>query len=207
MFAKSRNVSLKAKPDTRPRLKIASLKIDNTTLGLSLLLLVVIIGFSLAMPGRFFSDATFMSVAFQLPELGLLTLAMFIPILSGGLNLCIIATANLTSLLMAWVFLTWLPPDASMAMQAVWLTLALVGAMILALVIGMLTGALVAYVGAHPILVTLATMTMVNGVGIYLAGHRALYRRGNPARRAGSADYLPADCSLNRGVFRTHPPR
>ena len=122
MFAKSRNVSLKAKPDTRPRLKIASLKIDNTTLGLSLLLLVVIIGFSLAMPGRFFSDATFMSVAFQLPELGLLTLAMFIPILSGGLNLCIIATANLTSLLMAWVFLTWLPPDASMAMQAVWLT-------------------------------------------------------------------------------------
>ncbi|NMC24256.1 MAG: ABC transporter permease, partial [Serratia sp.] len=80
MFAKSRNLNLKTKPDTRPRLRIASLKIDNTTLGLSLLLLVVIIGFSLAMPGRFFSDATFMSVAFQLPELGLLTLAMFIPI-------------------------------------------------------------------------------------------------------------------------------
>lgn len=149
-------------------------KVDNTTLGLSLLLALVIVGFSLAMPGRFFSGSTFMSVAFQLPELGLLTLAMFIPILSGGLNLCIIATANLTSLLMAWLFLSYLPADASVGLQALWLTLALVGAMILALAIGVLTGALVAYIGAHPILVTLATMTMVNGIGIYLSRGAAI---------------------------------
>jgi len=131
-----------------------------------------------------------MSVAFQLPELGLLTLAMFIPILSGGLNLCIIATANLTSLLMAWVFLTCLPPDAGMMMQAVWLTLALVGAMILALVIGMLTGALVAYVGAHPILVTLATMTMVNGVGIYLSRGAAISGMPDIVRFIGAETLL-----------------
>ena len=36
----------------------------------------------------------FGSIAYQLPELGLLTLAMLIPIISGGLNLAIIATAN-----------------------------------------------------------------------------------------------------------------
>jgi len=185
MFEKSKNISFKAKTDNRQRLKI-----DNTTFGLSLLLLVVITGFSLAMPGRFFNDSTFMSVAFQLPELGLLTLAMFIPILSGGLNLCIIATANLTSLLMAWVFLTCLPPDAGMVMQAVWLTLALVGAMILALVIGMLTGALVAYVGAHPILVTLATMTMVNGVGIYLSRGAAISGMPDIVRFIGAETLL-----------------
>lgn len=185
MFEKSKNISFKAKTDNRQRLKI-----DNTTFGLSLLLLVVITGFSLAMPGRFFNDSTFMSVAFQLPELGLLTLAMFIPILSGGLNLCIIATANLTSLLMAWVFLTCLPPDAGMMMQAVWLTLALVGAMILALVIGMLTGALVAYVGAHPILVTLATMTMVNGVGIYLSRGAAISGMPDIVRFIGAETLL-----------------
>lgn len=161
--------SLKGKPGYGLRCKV-----DNTTLGLSLLLVLVIVGFSLAMPGRFFSGSTFMSVAFQLPELGLLTLAMFIPILSGGLNLCIIATANLTSLLMAWLFLSYLPADASVGLQALWLTLALVGAMILALAIGVLTGALVAYIGAHPILVTLATMTMVNGIGIYLSRGAAI---------------------------------
>ncbi len=165
-------------------------KVDSTTVGLSLLLLVVIIGFSLALPGRFFSDSTFLSVAFQLPELGLLTLAMFIPILSGGLNLCIIATSNLTSLLMAWVFLTYLPPDASLGLQAVWLTLALVGAMVLAMAIGMLTGALVAYIGAHPILVTLATMTMVNGVGIYLSRGAAISGMPDIVRYIGADTLL-----------------
>ena len=76
---------------------------DGTAVGLLALLVAVVLAFSLLMPGRFFSGATFTSVAFQLPELGLLTTAMFIPILSGGLNLCIIASANLTSLLMAAV--------------------------------------------------------------------------------------------------------
>lgn len=149
-------------------------KVDTTTRSLLGLLVLVIAGFTLALPGQFFNGGTFMSVAFQLPELGLLTLAMFIPILSGGLNLCIIATANLTSLLMAWVFLTWLPPEAGLAMQALWLVLALAGAMLLAALIGVFTGALVAYIGAHPILVTLATMTMVNGLGIYLTRGAAL---------------------------------
>ena len=85
---------------------------DGVAVGLLALLLAVVLAFSLLMPGRFFSGATFTSVAFQLPELGLLTLAMFIPILSGGLNLCIIASANLTSLLMAWLFISYLPADA-----------------------------------------------------------------------------------------------
>ena len=40
---------------------------------------------------------------FQLPELGLLALAMVIPLISGGLNLAIIATANQCALLMAWI--------------------------------------------------------------------------------------------------------
>ncbi|MCC3262886.1 hypothetical protein LLE87_32460, partial [Paenibacillus polymyxa] len=79
---------------------------DGGAVGLLALLLAVVLAFSLLMPGRFLSGATFTSVAFQLPELGLLTLAMFIPILSGGLNLCIIASANLTSLLMAWLFIS-----------------------------------------------------------------------------------------------------
>ena len=46
---------------------------DGTAVGLLALLVAVVLAFSLLMPGRFFSGATFTSVAFQLPELGLLT--------------------------------------------------------------------------------------------------------------------------------------
>ena len=44
---------------------------DGAAVGLLALLLAVVLAFSLLMPGRFFSGATFTSVAFQLPELGL----------------------------------------------------------------------------------------------------------------------------------------
>ena len=65
--------------------------------------------FSLLLPGRFATFGTLQSMMFQLPELGLLALAMVIPLISGGLNLAIIATTNQCALLMAWIMSTWLP--------------------------------------------------------------------------------------------------
>lgn len=84
---------------------LQNVKLSGANTGLLLLIVLVVALFSLLMPGRFLTGGTFTSMAFQLPELGLLTLAMFIAILSGGLNLCIIATANLTSLFIAWLLL------------------------------------------------------------------------------------------------------
>ena len=52
---------------------------------------------------NFLSPRTFGSVAFQLPELGLLTLAMLMPIMTGGINLAVTFTANLSGLTLAWV--------------------------------------------------------------------------------------------------------
>ena len=176
---------------------------DGTAVGLLALLVAVVLAFSLLMPGRFFSGATFTSVAFQLPELGLLTTAMFIPILSGGLNLCIIASANLTSLLMARLFISYLPPDAGLGLQALWLVLALAAAMLLAVMIGAATGALVAYVGAHPILVTLATMTTVNGIGIYLTRGAALSGMPEIVRFIGAERVLGVPVPL--WIFRRLP--
>ena len=128
---------------------------------------------------------------------------MFIPILSGGLNLCIIASANLTSLLMARLFISYLPPDAGLGLQALWLVLALAAAMLLAVMIGAATGALVAYVGAHPILVTLATMTTVNGIGIYLTRGAALSGMPEIVRFIGAERVLGVPVPL--WIFRRLP--
>lgn len=136
---------------------------DGAAVGLLALLLAVVLAFSLLMPGRFFSGATFTSVAFQLPELGLL---------------------------MAWLFISYLPADAGLGLQALWLVLALAAAMLLAGLIGAATGALVAYVGAHPILVTLATMTTVNGIGIYLTRGAALSGMPEIVRFIGAESVL-----------------
>jgi hypothetical protein len=55
---------------------------------------------------QLFSVRALQSMAFQLPELGILSLAMMVALLSGGLNLSIIATANPCALAMAWVLTT-----------------------------------------------------------------------------------------------------
>ena len=71
--------------------------IGAETLLLLTFLCVVFLVFSLVTP-LFLTGANFGSMAFQMPVLGLLTLAMLGPILSGGLNLAIIYQANISGL-------------------------------------------------------------------------------------------------------------
>jgi simple sugar transport system permease protein len=113
-------------------------------------------------------------MAFQLPELGLLSLAMVIPLISGGLNLSIIATANQVALLMVWIMSSQIGEGADPGTMWLWIAVALVAGLALALVIGLITGTLIAVAGVHPILVTLGTMTLVNGVSIFLTRGKTL---------------------------------
>ncbi len=46
-----------------------------------------------------------------MPELGILSLAMMVPLMSGGLNLAIIATANLAGLVIAAVVTSLIQPS------------------------------------------------------------------------------------------------
>jgi simple sugar transport system permease protein len=141
---------------------------DRNLTGLLLLWLVLFIAFAVALPGPFSRLGTYQAMMFQIPELGILSLAMVLPLISGGLNLAIIATANQLALLMGWILTTRMPPDAAGSELALWIAGALAAGLVLALVIGLVTGFIVAVLGVHPILVTLGTMTLINGVSIHL---------------------------------------
>ena len=93
--------------------------------GLFALLALLVASFSFFMPGTFPRVTTLQAMMFQLPELGLLSLAMAIPLISGGINLAIIATANQASLMMAWILTAVMPAHASGATLALWLSAAL----------------------------------------------------------------------------------
>lgn len=142
-------------------------------LGLLALLAALILVFAALVPG-FLSAGTLNSFMYQLPLLGLLSLAMVVPLLTGGLNLAIIATTNQCALLMVWIMRTLISPDASSATVLGVIALAMVAGLLLCLVIGLVTGALVAYTGVHPILVTLGTKSLIDGISIYLTRGMAL---------------------------------
>jgi len=129
---------------------------------LQLLMIVVVLGlFSLTLGSRFFSTGNFQSIAGQLPVLGMLALGMGITMLTGGINLSIIASANACSLVMAAIIVAH--PD-----RPEWLAIALLAGLLLAVAIGVLNGVLIAVIGVSPILATLGTMTLIAGLNILL---------------------------------------
>jgi len=137
--------------------------IDGDVAGLLALLVAVVALFGATADG-FLSASTFASVAFQLPELGLLSLAMLMPIISGGFNLAITFTANLSGLAMAYVLQGHGGADAGVGV----FVLGVLAALATGGVVGWLMGTIIAYTGAHPILVSLSTMIFVRGLGEFL---------------------------------------
>jgi simple sugar transport system permease protein len=140
---------------------------DPTVTMLGALLVLAVIFFGGLAPARFLSSETLRAMAFQMPELGILALAMMIPLMSGGLNLAIIATANLSALVMAAILTKMLGPTSPPPAVAGAIALALAAGFLAALLIGLITGGIVAFLGVHPILVTLGTMTAVKGIAVY----------------------------------------
>ncbi|MFM0171546.1 ABC transporter permease [Paraburkholderia sediminicola] len=126
-----------------------------------LVLVIAILSFA---SDRFFSASTFVSVAFQLPELGFFTLAMLMPLISGGFNLAVTFTANISGLAMAWVLHTYGGADAG----AVAIILGIAAALATGSAAGWVMGAVIARTGASPILVSLSMMIFLRGLGEFL---------------------------------------
>ena len=112
-----------------------------------------------------FTGAALRAMAFQMPELGLLSLAMMVTLLAGGINLAVIATANLSALAMAFV-LTRFVPGTEGAAWVLWQVAALGAGAAVALAVGLLNGVLIAHLRVSPILATLGTMTLLEGIAV-----------------------------------------
>lgn len=128
-----------------------------------MIVIAVALLFSLTLGGRFFSLGNFQSISSQLPILGMLALGMGITMLTGGINLSVIAGANACSLVMAAILVAH--PN-----QPAYFMLALLAGLAVAVAIGLLNGSLIAYIGVSPILASLGTMTLIAGLNILLTG-------------------------------------
>lgn len=126
--------------------------------------LVIVIAVMSFASDRFFTASTFVSVAFQLPELGFFTLAMLMPLISGGFNLAVTFTANISGLAMAYVLHTHGGADAG----ALAVLLGILAALATGAASGWVMGAVIARTGASPILVSLSMMIFLRGLGEFL---------------------------------------
>jgi simple sugar transport system permease protein len=142
------------------------LKNEYALLGIIIVTMVLLMG--ILNPSRFFRITNLQSMAFQLPELGLLSLGMMLVMLTGGINLSIIATANLSGILMALVLNAMAPPELYAGACFGPAAVAVLVGLAAGVVVGLINGFLVARVGVSPILATLGMMTLLSGVNILI---------------------------------------
>jgi simple sugar transport system permease protein len=153
---------------------------------LGLVMVVVLILMLMLTGQQFFRVGNFQSMAFQLPELGILSLAMMVTMLTGGINLSIIATANLCGIVTATILTTYINPDTAGAGSWGIILLAIGAGLLTATIIGFLNGFLIAKVDVSPILATLGTMILLNGLAIVLTKGYVISGLPKPIRFVGN---------------------
>lgn len=107
---------------------------------------------SISVPG-FLSSNNLTNMMFQLPEFGLFALAMMVVIVTGGIDLSITYTAALAGVAIAILSSNGYP-----------MIIAILGGIAVGLLCGFMNGLIIAKIGVSPILVTLGTMVLFEGL-------------------------------------------
>lgn len=167
----SKNKEMKNTPFS----SLVSFNILSRDQNLKRLLIITILIFvimSLLKPDKFFTFNNLESMAFQFPEFGLLSLAMLLAMLSGGIDLSVVGIANLSSIFAALIFTNMLSADATGGKILLVTLLAILVALVTGVICGLLNGFLIARIGITPILTTLGTMQLFTGIAIRITeGH------------------------------------
>lgn len=133
---------------------------------LLIIFIVIFAVLSIMSPGKFPTLSNFRSMCFQIPEFGLFAIAMMLTIITGGINLSVVTSGTLGSILGAMVLsTTWangMEPTLSIA-----LTIAVV--LGVSTLCGLLNGLVVSYVGTAAMMTTLGTSTLYEGIGLLIS--------------------------------------
>ena len=140
-----------------------------------LLIAVCVFGLmSVMSPDKFLSSQNLTSMAFQFPEFAILALAMTIAMMTGGIDLSVVGVANLSAVLAAIILTNFSGPEMASAQSVWWLVLAIVAALLIGAIAGLVNGSLIAFFGLPPILATLGSGLVFTGFAIAMTGGSAV---------------------------------
>lgn len=125
---------------------------------------VTFLAFSLVSRDIFFSSANFTSMAYQIPEIAILSIAVMLSMLTGGIDLSIVSISNAAALIAAWIMKAHVSKSGGVPLS--WILIAFVAGIVVGVIAGGINSCLIAILNVTPILATLATMTLFNGIAI-----------------------------------------
>ncbi|MFC7686839.1 ABC transporter permease [Ureibacillus sp. GCM10028918] len=147
---------------------------DNSLVQLFCFMIIIFLLMWIIGGSSFFSIASFKSISFQFPILGILSLAMMLTMISGGIDLSLVAISNLTSIVAALFMSKFIPADASGTVVFVYVLIAIVLSIIVGILCGFFNGFAISIIGIPAILVTLGTSQLFMGLAIVITKGQAV---------------------------------
>lgn len=149
------------------------IKQNSKTYSLLLITFILAIVVGSMNPDKFFTLRNFQSMSRQLAEIGIYALATFVIVVSGGLNMSIVAVANFSAICGGSIMQGLVLGDVIVDPTA-----RLIVGLIVSLVIGVLSGVLngyfVAGLGLTAVLVTSATSQLFQGMALVITKGNAI---------------------------------
>ncbi|MDX9956963.1 MAG: ABC transporter permease [Clostridia bacterium] len=141
---------------------------------LFVVLLFVFILMTALKPDLFLRPGNFVSMATQFPEYGIMAIGISLTMISGGIDLAVVGTANLSAIFAA-KYLIAVAPKGSPADQVLGaIAMAIPLALMVGIAAGAFSGFLISRLGIPPILATLGTQQLYTGFAIVLTSGRPL---------------------------------
>lgn len=133
---------------------------------------IVIFVIMVVLNGNFAKSSNLTSMCYQLPELGLYSLAMMMVMLTGGIDLSVVSIGNLSAILAAKIMKYATTNGFSGIKLLCFVILGIIVALCVGCFFGAINGLVVSKIKIVPMLATMATSEIIEGISIILTqGH------------------------------------
>lgn len=140
------------------KLKMSFKSYDKNIIMLLGIAVLIVVAMTIISPS-FLTGSNISSMAFQFPELGILCFGMMLCLISGGIDLSVVGTANLSAIVAAVVILGTGKSTGS-------IVLAIIAALAVGAICGLFNGYLIGQFQIPAMLVTLSGLQLYTGLGM-----------------------------------------
>jgi simple sugar transport system permease protein len=163
---------------------------DRTILRLFIFLAIVFALMTALRPAIFLRPSNFNSMMRQFPEYGIMSIGISLAMITGGIDLAVVGTANLSAIVAAKYLIAQVPRGASPAQVLPMLGVALILALACGLACGAFSGFLIAKIKIPAILATLGTQQLFTGIAIVITEGRPQSRLPLLYSQIGNTEFL-----------------
>ena len=157
---------------------------------LAVMTAVIFVAMAALSPEHFLTVENASSMAFQFPEFAILSLAMMLAMLTGGIDLSIIGIANISAIAAALILSNLAGASATGFEAIAVMGLAIIVSLLVGLAAGVFNGIVIAYFGLPAILATLGSGLIFTGLGFAITGGSAVVGFPDVFSVIGNADVV-----------------